>query len=179
MSTMPAINQWIGELIERDAYLSKNGFTILREVASVGYRNHYYETAIKNDSPYKKMLAALWRESPVAQLKPGQRLMTMASLLHIDRHGTALLPELIKTSGTDTTTWLRHYLDCYLSPLLHCFYAHDLVFMPHGENLILVLEDNVPVRAIMKDIAEEVGILNTEITLPEKSGGYRYRCRRS
>ncbi len=168
MSTTPAINQWVGELIERDAYLSKNGFTILREVASVGYRNDYYETAIKNDSPYKKMLAALWRESPVAQLKPGQRLMTMASLLHIDRHGTALLPELIKTSGTDMTTWLRHYLDCYLSPLLHCFYAHDLVFMPHGENLILVLEDNVPVRAIMKDIAEEVGILNTEITLPEK-----------
>jgi len=38
MSTTPAINQWIGELIERDAYLSKNGFTILREVASVaGY----------------------------------------------------------------------------------------------------------------------------------------------
>ncbi len=168
MSTTPAINQWIGELIECDAYLSKNGFTILREVASAGYRNHYYETAIKGDSPYKKMLAALWRESPVVQLKPGQRLMTMASLLHIDRHGTALLPELIKTSGTETTTWLRHYLNCYLSPLLHCFYAHDLVFMPHGENLILVLEDNVPVRAIMKDIAEEVGLLNTEIVLPEK-----------
>lgn len=168
MSTAPAINDWIYRVIEQDAYLSKNGFTILREVASVGYRHHYYETAIRGDSPYKKMLAALWRESPVPQLKPGQRLMTMASLLHIDGQGTALLPELIKSSATDTATWLRHYLRCYLSPLLHCFYAHDLVFMPHGENLILVLEDNVPVRAIMKDIAEEAGILNTQISLPEK-----------
>ena len=31
------------------------------------------------------------------------------------------------------------YLDAYLAPLLHCFYAHDLAFMPHGENVILVL----------------------------------------
>jgi len=80
-----------------------------------------------------------------------------------------LLPELIKSSGIDTTSWLRHYLNCYLSPpLLHCFYAYDLVFMPHGENLILVLENNVPVRAIMKDIAEEATIMNKEVVLSEK-----------
>ena len=38
--------------------------------------------------------------------------------------------------------WLRRYLDAYLRPLLHCFYAYDLVFMPHGENVILVLRDD-------------------------------------
>lgn len=168
MSTTPAINDHIYRLIEGDAYLAENGFTILREVASVGYRNQYYETAIETDSPYKKMLAALWRESPVPRLQPGQRLMTMAALLHVDRDGTALLPELIGSSGLDTTAWLRRYLNCYLSPLLHCFYAHDLVFMPHGENLILVLENNVPVRAFMKDIGEEAAILNSKLNLPEK-----------
>jgi siderophore synthetase component/RimJ/RimL family protein N-acetyltransferase len=166
MQTTPGINEWIYDLIERDDYLRQNGFTILREVATVGYRNSHYETALKTDSPYKKMVAALWRESPVPQLRPGQRLMTMASLLHVDRYGTAFLPELIKSSGETPDTWLRRYLNCYFSPLLHCFYAYDLVFMPHGENLILVLEANVPVRAIMKDIAEEAGILNTEIALP-------------
>jgi len=161
MSTTPAINDCINGLIEQDPYLAEKGFSILREVAAVGYRNHYYETATTKDSPYKKMLSALWRESPMPQLKPGQRLMTMAALLHTDAQGTALLPELIKSSGIDTTSWLRHYLNCYLSPpLLHCFYAYDLVFMPHGENLILVLENNVPVRAIMKDIAEEAAIMN-------------------
>lgn len=168
MSTTPAINDCINGLIEQDPYLAEKGFSILREVAAVGYRNHYYETATAKDSPYKKMLSALWRESPVPQLKPGQRLMTMAALLHTDAQGTALLPELIKLSGVDTASWLRHYLNCYLSPLLHCFYAYDLVFMPHGENLILVLENNVPVRAIMKDIAEEAAIMNKEIVLSEK-----------
>lgn len=167
MSTTPAINDCINGLIEQDPYLAKKGFSILREVASVGYRNHYYETASK-DNPYKKMLAALWRESPVPQLKPGQRLMTMAALLHIDAQGAALLPELIKSSGMGITGWLQHYLNCYLSPLLHCLYAYDLSFMPHGENLILVLENNIPVRAIMKDIAEAAAIMNKEVVLSEK-----------
>jgi siderophore synthetase component len=58
-------------------------------------------------------------------------------------------------------------MEAYLAPLVHCFYAHDLVFMPHGENLILVLENHVPVRAIMKDIAEESAILNKDAQLPE------------
>ena len=168
MSTTPAINDCINGLIEQDPYLAEKGFSILREVAAIGYRNHYFEMATAKDSPYKKMLAALWRESPVPQLKQGQRLMTMAALLHIDAQGTALLPELIKSSGISTTTWLQHYFNCYLSPLLHCFYAYDLVFMPHGENLILVLENNIPIRAIMKDIAEEAAIMNKEVVLSEK-----------
>ncbi|WP_431064313.1 GNAT family N-acetyltransferase [Methylotuvimicrobium sp.] len=168
MSTTPAINDCINDLIEQDPYLSEKRFSILREVAAVGYRNRHYEEAADKHSPYRKMLAALWRESPVPGLQPGQRLMTMAALLHVDARGTALLPELIKASGIDTEAWLRRYLDCYLSPLLHCFYTYDLVFMPHGENLILVLENHVPVRAIMKDIAEEAAIMNKDLVLSEK-----------
>ncbi|TWI50908.1 siderophore synthetase component [Pseudomonas duriflava] len=168
MLATPAINEWLKGLIESDPFLTENGFSILREVASVGYRNHYYETALVNDTPYKKMLSALWRESPVTQLKPGQRLMTMASLLHLDAQGNSLLTALIASSGVDTDMWLRRYLNAYLTPLLHCFYAHDLVYMPHGENLILVLDNNVPSRAIMKDIAEEIAVLNPDAQLPEK-----------
>jgi siderophore synthetase component len=168
MQGTPAINQWVQERIAQDPYLRETGFRILREVATIGYRHQHYEQGVKGDSPYKKMLAALWRESPVNHISAGQRLMTMASLLHRDRDGTALLPELIKAAGVPVDTWLRRYLACYLRPLLHCFYAHEMVFMPHGENLILVLENNVPVRAFMKDVAEEVAILNRDAKLPEK-----------
>src|SRR3546814_2485114 len=31
--------------------------------------------------------------------------------------------------------------------------------MPHGENLVMVLRDDVPVRMLMKDIGEEVAVL--------------------
>lgn len=168
MSTTPAINDCINGLISQDPYLSAKGFSILREVAAIGYRHSHYEAALRQDSPYKKMLAALWRDSPVPQLQAGQRLMTMAALLHTDGQGAALLPALIAASGLSIHAWLQAYLDCYLSPLLHCFYAYDLVFMPHGENLILVLENQVPIRAIMKDIAEEAAIMNPNVLLSDK-----------
>jgi siderophore synthetase component len=170
MSGTPEINDWIKVLVDGDAWLRGTGFTILREVASVGYRNAYYESAIEGDSPYKKMLSALWRESPLDLVGPGERLMTMTALLHVDRDGDALLPQLIRKSGRGVQKWLRAYLNAYLAPLLHCFYAHDLVFMPHGENLIMVLEEHLPVRVIMKDIAEECAVLDKQAKarLPER-----------
>lgn len=168
MSGTPAINDFIKGIVAADPYLRGKGFTILREVASLGFRNRYYEAAVQTDSPYKKMFSALWRENPLSLASEGQRLMTMAALLHTDRNGRALLPALIEASGLQTQVWLERYLDAYLAPIVHCFYAHDLVFMPHGENLILVLENHVPVRAIMKDIAEESAILDKDAKLPPK-----------
>jgi len=168
MATTPAINEWLAQLVAGDAWLQRCNFRILREVAAVGYHNRYYEQAITGDSAFKKMFAALWRDNPAANLQPGQRLMTMASFLHVDRHQQALLPALIAASGLTAETWVARYLECYLSPLLHCFYQHDLVFMPHGENLIILLENNVPVSAYMKDIGEEIAVMDPEAVLPEK-----------
>jgi siderophore synthetase component len=166
MAKTPAINDWVHDLVENDAILKRHGFSVLREIAAVGYHNRYFEAATSPGSAYRKMLSALWRESPVPTLAPGERLATMASLLHVDRHGSALAGALIKSSGLSARDWLRTYLDAYLVPLLHCFYAYELVFMPHGENLILVLRDSVPVRVLMKDIAEEIAVLSTATALP-------------
>jgi siderophore synthetase component len=166
MQTTPAINDWIRSLVERDPFFSARGFGILRELAGMGYRNPRFDQALPKHSPYRKMLAALFRESPVPRIKRGQRLTTMAALLHRDRDGVALLPQLIQASGLSIDGWLDRYLDCYLAPLLHCFYRYDLAFMPHGENLILVLEDHAPVGAFMKDIAEEAAIMDLTRVLP-------------
>lgn len=173
MRTTPGINEWVNTLVTQDVYLQETGFCTLREIAATGYSNHYFDQATKTDNPYKKMLAALWRESPLSRIQPGQRIMTMAALLHIDMQGEALLPALIKLSGLDTDAWLRQYIHVYMSPLLHCFYQHDMVFMPHGENIILVLEGNVPVRTIMKDIGEEVSVLSEDVRLPEVASRLR------
>ncbi|MFA0964117.1 GNAT family N-acetyltransferase [Roseivirga sp. BDSF3-8] len=167
MGSTPAITEWVTETLQGDAYLNSKGFTMLGEVATVGYR-HLRLEALGRTNAYNKMLAALWRESPQKYLKEGQEPMTMAALLHIDGEGNALLPELIKASGLDAYEWLSRYMDAYMAPLLHCFYAYDMVFMPHGENLILVMENHVPVKVFMKDITEEVMILSPDVALPER-----------
>lgn len=167
MQATPAINAYLAGLVDHDPYLRDCGFRLLREVAAIGYRNPYYEQALTQDSPYKKMLSALWRESPLGHLHDGQRLMTMAALVHTDGDENALLPALIAQSGLAAEDWVARYLQAYLKPLLHCFYHYDLVFMPHGENLILVLENHVPVRVLMKDIGEEAAILDPDAELPD------------
>ncbi|WP_030790085.1 IucA/IucC family protein [Streptomyces sp. NRRL S-920] len=166
MEATPAINDWLANLIETDETLRGTGLTIIRERAAVGYRHLEYEAATDRYSPYRKMLAALWRESPVPSLEEGEQLATMASLLHVDRDGGSFAGALIERSGLAPTEWLRRYLHAYLTPLLHSFYAYDLVFMPHGENVILVLKDGVVQRAIFKDIAEEIAVMDPDAVLP-------------
>ncbi|MFJ8943219.1 IucA/IucC family protein [Streptomyces sp. NPDC102395] len=166
MEATPAINDWLARLIENDPVLRSSGLSIIRERAAVGYRHLEYEAATDRYSPYRKMLAALWRESPVPSLKDGESLATMASLIHVDHEGRSLAGALIEQSGLAPTEWLRHYLEAYYTPLLHSFYAYDLVFMPHGENTILVLRDGVVQRAIYKDIAEEIAVMDPDAVLP-------------
>ncbi|MGA5309047.1 IucA/IucC family protein [Micromonospora taraxaci] len=168
MAATPAINDWLADLIAGDEVLTGAGLTVIRERAAVGYRHRQYEAATDRTSPYRKMLAALWRESPVPDLAPGRRLSTMAALLHVDSDGGSLAAALIARSGLTPEVWLRRYLDAYLTPLLHSFYAHDLAFMPHGENVILVLDENDTVeRVIFKDIAEEIAVMSADVELPE------------
>ncbi|MGW7521482.1 IucA/IucC family protein [Streptomyces sp. NPDC054796] len=167
MKATPAINDWLADLVATDSVLKETGLAVLRERAAIGYHSAPYEAAAPKGSPYLKMLAALWRESPVPLLESGERLATMASLLHVDRDGGSFAAALIRESGLSPEVWLRRYLETYLTPLLHSFYAYDLVFMPHGENVILVLDEHgVPRRSIFKDIAEEIAVMSQEQELP-------------
>lgn len=166
MEATPAINDWLTDLIAHDEVLRASRVTIVRERAAVGYHPRQYEAVTDKHSPYRKMLAALWRESPVATLEPGRRLATMAALLHVDHEGRSFATALIEQSGLEPATWLRRYLDAYLTPLLHAFYGHGLVLMPHGENVILVLDTGAVERVILKDIAEEIAVLDPQVPLP-------------
>ncbi|MCC3770480.1 IucA/IucC family siderophore biosynthesis protein [Streptomyces sp. UNOC14_S4] len=166
MEATPAINDWLAKLTESDGVLRAARLTVIRERAAVGYHHRQYEAATDRYSPYRKMLAALWRESPVPGVEPGRRLATMASLLHTDKEGRSLAAALIERSGLSPEAWLRRYLDAYLTPLLHSFYAYDLAFMPHGENVIMVLDGGTVERVIFKDLAEEIVVMDPDAALP-------------
>ena len=166
MQSTPPITDWINNLLNHDVYLKTCNFEMLGEVATVGYRNLSYEP-LGRTSAYNKLLAVLWRESPMAKKAAHEQVMTMAALLHIDKQGVAFLPQLIQASGLSTQQWLKAYFKSYLAPLLHCFFKHNLVFMPHGENVILRFDHSAPVGMFMKDITEEVLVYDTTTSLPE------------
>ena len=168
MRATPKINEWISNIVLNDPFLQEKKFTILREVATVGFTNKNFEEAFSFDTAYKKMLASLWRESPYYYVNADKQLMTMAALLHVDSAGDSFLPALIKKSDLTPKEWLYHYLDAYLTPLLHCYYQYDIRFMPHGENVILVLDNYVPTHILIKDIGEEIAVLDSKVPLPEE-----------
>lgn len=166
LGTAPKMAIWLEQLLYTDSYIKETGFKMLGEIASISYENPYFkEFGTHND--YNKMIASLWRESPMALVEEQQQLMTMAAFLHIDQDGNALLPEIIKASGLSINQWLHDYFKAYLSPLLHCFYHFDLVFMPHGENIIMVMDSHVPKHILLKDITEEACVLSPDVKLPE------------
>lgn len=158
MRATPAINDWVAALVDDDETLAACGFGVLRERAAIGYTGDVYHRT-PTPSAHRKMLAALWRESPVTRIGEGERLATMASLLHRDRDGVSYASTMVRASGIGAEEWVAQYLHAYLRPVVHCLLAHDLAFMPHGENVILVIADHVPRRALMKDIGEEVAVL--------------------
>ena len=155
----PAVSAWLDGLLDGDAELRATGFRLLTEVASVVVRHDGYEAL--PDAPYRygELLGAVWRTPVTACLQPGERARSMASLLHVDRHGDALLTELVRRSSLSRLAWLEALYDALLPPLLHCLVRHGLAFCPHGENTVLVFRDDVPVRVLVKDLAEDVTLL--------------------
>ncbi|WP_240619328.1 IucA/IucC family siderophore biosynthesis protein [Blastococcus sp. TF02-8] len=160
MRPTPAINDWVASVVRSDAELAGAGFDVLRELAAIGYTGDAYHRMAARGirSPYQRMIAALWRESPVPRLAADERAMTMAALLHRDAEGRSLVGGLVADSGLGARAWVRRYLDAYLRPVVHCLLAHDLAFMPHGENVIVVLSGSTPARVFMKDVGEEVAV---------------------
>lgn len=177
MRDTPAVNDWVAGVVASDPVLRALDFQILREVAAVGYTGDAYHRAaaagISDEGPHTKMIAALWRESPVSRLAPGERAVTLASMLHVDLHGRSLAVEHLERSGLDARTWLRALLDAYVLPVARCLLVHGLVFMPHGENVIVVMgPDHTVRRALFKDIGEEVAVVRDR---PLPSGLERIR----
>lgn len=169
MAATPAINDWVHDLVTNDQTLRACGFSVLREHTAIGYTGDAYHRlaeATGTRTAYTKMIAALWRESPVPLVADGERLATMASLLHRDADGRSLAAAMIEASPLDAVSWLRCYLHAYVRPVAHCLLAHDLAFMPHGENLVLVLRDHVPTRVFMKDVGEEVCVMDAARPVP-------------
>lgn len=167
MRTTPLINDWVRSRLHGDRYLAALGFELIYEVAAIGYRNSTLTAITRPGSEYRKLLSALWRESPVPRIAEHEQLTTMAALLHIDHHGVPLAGAFIEASGIAPREWLARYLRVYLHPIIYLLYRYEFKFSPHGENLILVLDGGVPVRAILKDIGEEICIFDAADDIPE------------
>ncbi|MFE4656241.1 IucA/IucC family protein [Streptomyces hydrogenans] len=154
----PAVTAWVHGLRDADPFLRDEcGVILLGEVASVTVEHPLYDRLPEVPYQYKELLGAIWREP--LRLPPGERARTLASLLHTDPEGRAFVAELVERSGLTPAVWLRRLFAALLPPLLHFLYRYGTVFSPHGENAIVVFdEQDVPVRLAIKDFVDDVNI---------------------
>lgn len=156
----PAVTGWIHSLRDSDPFLRDEcGVILLGEVASVTVRHPVYDRLPEVPYQYKELLGAIWREPLTGRLAPGERARTLASLLHTDPRGRSFTAELVARSGLTPTVWLQRLFAALLPPLLHFLYRYGTVFSPHGENAIVVFDENdVPVRLAVKDFVDDINI---------------------
>ncbi|MFF3425097.1 IucA/IucC family protein [Streptomyces sp. NPDC002602] len=156
----PAVTGWIHSLRDSDPFLRDEcGVILLGEVASVTVRHPVYDRLPEVPYQYKELLGAIWREPLTGRLAPGERARTLASLLHTDPRGRSFTAELVARSGLTPAVWLQRLFAALLPPLLHFLYRYGTVFSPHGENAIVVFDENdVPVRLAVKDFVDDINI---------------------
>ncbi|CAM4043121.1 Siderophore synthetase component [Pedobacter westerhofensis] len=168
LAIAPRVTAWAKNLLKGDAYLKQTGVVLLGEVATASYTHPQYSAIPQSPYQYQEFLGVIWRESAENYLQPGEKIMTMASLLYVDDAGKSLVGAMIEKSGVSTEEWLKAYLNAYLKPVLRIFYKHAFFFSPHGENTILVMKDNIPQRIIIKDFVEEIVLTEeSKATLPD------------
>ncbi|WP_405811826.1 IucA/IucC family siderophore biosynthesis protein [Streptomyces sp. NBC_01520] len=166
----PAVTAWVQALRDNDPFLRDTcGVILLGEVASVAVEHPLYDHLPETPYQFKEILGAIWREPLQPRLAPGERARTLASLLHTDPEGRAFTAELVARSGLSPAVWLTRLFAAVLPPLLHFLYRYGTVFSPHGENAIVVFDENdVPVRLAIKDFVDDVNV--SARPLPEHAG---------
>ncbi|WP_069462961.1 IucA/IucC family protein [Actinacidiphila rubida] len=156
----PAVTSWVHGLRDHDRFLRDEARVILLgEVASVTVAHPQFDALPTVPYQYRELLGCIWREPLGPCLDPGERARTLASLLHTDPSGRAFTAELVERSGLPPRIWLRHLFAALLPPLLHFLYRYGTVFSPHGENAIVVFDENdIPVRLAVKDFVDDINV---------------------
>ena len=176
----PLLTAWIKEICHQDEFLQQIGLIMLGEVASINRTHPVYNQLQGIPYQYQELLGVIWRENVNNYLQAGERVITMAALIHIDNENQPFITELIASSGLTIDEWLAKLFEVVIPPLLHWLYKYGVVYSPHGENTMLVLdENNCPKRLVIKDFIDDVNISQHDnealMNLPDELKSVLYR----
>lgn len=108
------------------------------------------------------------RRSVESLLRQGATPLLAGSLFGDHVHGEQrmndLLSELVARERSPRTAvverWFSAYVEQLMLPVLHCCFAHGLVFEPHLQNVLIGLQDGWPRQLFLRDF-EGVKLLPT------------------
>lgn len=161
------ISDWLGDLVENDPLL-KASVTVLHEAFGAWYCHPVLADC--PDAPYRhhEMLGAIWRENVDHRMASGQNAIMAGALFHTGACGTPLALAYARKAGMTLETWLAKLFEVTVVPLWHFLCRYGVGFIAHGQNVIVVLEANVPVGMAIKDFQGDLDLVDQDI--PELTG---------
>lgn len=154
----PALSAWFAGMIDNDPFLQERGLVLLRETAAISVAHRSFERITGVPYQHTEMLGALWRDPLAPRLREGERAFTLAALLHRDPAGDSFLRAIVERSGLSAADWIARLHDVVLPPLVHVLYRFGATFSPHAQNCLLIVQDGVPARLVVKDVADDATI---------------------
>ncbi|SEQ83176.1 IucA/IucC family protein [Natrinema salaciae] len=164
----PLVTAYIKGVRDDDPFLRDECQVVLPgEIAGVNVDHPTFDALEGPPYQYTELLGCVWRESVTDLIDDDERAMTLSALLHVE-DGDPVVSKLVARSDLSLSEWLDELFATMLPPLLHYLYRYGTAFSPHGENTILVLEDDRPSRLAVKDFVDDVNV--AEAPLEELQG---------
>lgn len=155
----PIISNWLTDLVRHDSYLrDKARVVLLQEFAGVTYDP-------PGQSTYGS-LGCIWRESIHAHLEEAEEAVPFNALYAKDQDGKPLIEPWLKQSGIEN--WLRGLIQKAVLPVVHLLAEHGIALESHGQNMILIHKQGMPIRIALKDFHEGLEFYRPYLKIPEK-----------
>lgn len=159
----PLVTEYVKDVRDSDPFLREECEVVLPgEIAGVNFDHPTFDALEAPAYQYNELLGTVWRESVTDLIDDGERAMTLSALLHVE-DGEPVVSKLVERSDLELSEWLDELFATMLPPLLHYLYRYGTAFSPHGENTILVLEDDRPSRLAVKDFVDDVNVAEAPI----------------
>lgn len=156
----PLASRWLQQQFAQDTTLIASGAQILGEPAA-GYLSHDGYAALP-EAPYRyqEMLGVIWRENPSCYLQPGEQAVLMAALMEVDNAGRPLIAAWIARSGLNAAAWLTRMFEATVIPFYHLMCRYGVALIAHGQNVTLVMKENIPQRIMLKDFQGDMRLVD-------------------
>jgi siderophore synthetase component len=160
----PLISDWLEALIREDELLQREEFSILKEIMGLSLR---YENlpAIQYGRAYGTT-GAIWRENVSVHLQEGETAWPLNALMLVQSNGVPFIQGAVEHHGIQK--WSEALVRTVSLPIIHLLYAHGIALESHAQNIILVLENDLPKRIIIKDLHDGVRYVPEKLLNPER-----------
>ncbi|WP_166704550.1 IucA/IucC family protein [Bacillus albus] len=145
VASAPAISNWLSDIVSRDSYLrDESRVILLKEFSSVTYD--------ENKKATYGSLGCIWRESIHNYLDEQEDAVPFNGLYAKEKNGTPVIDTWLNKYGIES--WLRLLIQKAIIPVIHLVVEHGIALESHGQNMILVHKEGLPVRIALKDFHE-------------------------